>query len=280
MNKKLKTRMAIILDRSGSMASTKAQVIQGLNEQIQQAKEDSKDHDLLCSLVTFNGEVYEHLWDVPADKLVEAKAEDYNPFGSTACMDALGYTVHKLIETAPEDDKDVAYIVYVISDGQTNADHHFNPDSLKELVGGCQATKRWTFTFMGHDAGYLKNLARQTGVPLSNMAVWSNKDESRTKNAFQHQNRRQKKFFDDRKVGKMASAGYASESLNCVADFTEEAKDMLAKVSGTVDASIDANEFHDLGKLLENMPKYETHTWGESESLSLFGQTNKVSWKA
>jgi uncharacterized protein with von Willebrand factor type A (vWA) domain len=34
-----KTRMAIILDRSGSMAGTKKQAIDGLNEQIQQAKE-------------------------------------------------------------------------------------------------------------------------------------------------------------------------------------------------------------------------------------------------
>ena len=179
MEKKPKTRMAVILDKSGSMATTKSQAVEGLNEQIQQAREHAKEHDLRCSLVTFNGEVFEHLWDVPAEKLIEAKPEDYNPNGSTAWLDAVGYTIQKLLSTEGPEDAETAYLVYVISDGQTNADMHYNGEALKELIEGCMATKRWTITYMGHNARYLQEVARQTGVPLTNCAAWSNKSACR-----------------------------------------------------------------------------------------------------
>jgi hypothetical protein len=92
----------------------------------------------------------------PAGDLKEAKVEDFNPNGSTAMRDAMGYTVQKLLDT---DDGNTAYLVYVISDGQTNADSHYVPrfneatgqteDVLKDLLTGVQATGRWTITYMG-----------------------------------------------------------------------------------------------------------------------------------
>ena len=69
---KPKTHVAIILDRSGSMSGTRMPTVTGYNEQIEQVQNDSKDQDILVSLVTFNGHVYEHFWNESADKLTKA----------------------------------------------------------------------------------------------------------------------------------------------------------------------------------------------------------------
>jgi uncharacterized protein YegL len=221
---KPKTRIAIILDKSGSMAGTKQQTIEGLNEQIQQAKQRAKDQDLRCCLVTFDGEVYEHLWDVPAEKLVEASPEDYIPNGSTNWHDAVGYTIQKLLATATPDDKDTAYLVYVISDGQANVfTGHCTPDAVSELIEGTQGTGKWTYTYMGHNKAYLEQLARQTGVPVSNTAAWENKTRGGTKRAFQHQNMRLNKFLDERALGKAQSASYSAPVGAACADYTDAA---------------------------------------------------------
>lgn len=279
---KPRTRIAIVLDKSGSMASTKRQAIEGLNEQIQQAKIRAGEHDLRCSLVTFNGEVFEHLWDVPADKLMEAKVEDYIPIGGTAMRDAVGYTVQKLLNTEQPDDKDTAYLVYVISDGDTNSDMHYSQAALKELTESCQATGRWTFTYMGHDPKYMEKLSRDTGVPLSNMAVWSNRDSVRTRGAFQHQNKRMNKFLDERATGKLQACDYASDSVGCLADFTSDEDGKVADTGAPAAVPTQQPVYTPLKleDLLGKLPKYENvavqHVSYSGESL--FANTVGVKW--
>ena len=59
-NKNPKTHVAIVLDKSGSMGDTKDATISGYNEHVQQLKKNAQDgQEILVSLVTFNGEVFE-----------------------------------------------------------------------------------------------------------------------------------------------------------------------------------------------------------------------------
>lgn len=277
--KRVKTRIAIVLDKSGSMASGKAEAIQGLNEQIQQAKERSGTQDLRCSLVTFNGEVFEHLWDVPAEQLVEAKPEDFKPNGATAWYDAVGYTIQKLLSTEQPGDDDTAYLLYVISDGQTNSDMRYNPDALKELTESCLATKRWTITYMGHNIKYLEQQARSTGVPVSNCAAWSNKTGGSAKRGFTHQKQRLNKFFDERSAGKLATSNYASDGLEC-ADFTGHAPEVapVADIVAVPEVAVKV----DIGVLMGKLPHYtnvypEGYEAGQARN-GLFGQSVGVKW--
>ena len=109
MKNKTITHVAILLDKSGSMAKTKEQAIVGFNEQIQQIKENAKDQDIRTYLITFNASVFEHVWGEPAEKLTEASAEDYIPSGGTAMRDAIGYTLQKLLDTTdPKESDNVA----------------------------------------------------------------------------------------------------------------------------------------------------------------------------
>ena len=287
---KPRTRIAIVLDKSGSMAATKTQAIEGLNEQIQQAKKRAKEQDIRCSFVTFDGEVYEHLWDEPADKLVEANPADFVPNGSTAWRDAVGYTVQKLLNTADTDDKDTAYLVYVISDGQTNADCHYGPNAeriaaLKELIEGVQATGKWTFSYMGHDANYLAEMARQTGVPLSNMAAWSNRTGAAATRGMRAAGARLNKYLDERVGGKMQSASFNSDAGAAVAaDYEAEDAVEVAAAAAPDMSEVKLGKATDLNDLMSRLPKYTNVAVNcvarnDDGTVGLFANTQGVKWE-
>ena len=269
-----KTYVAIILDKSGSMASTKAGAISGFNEQIQQLKEDSKSQEIYCSLVTFNGEVFEHLWNVPADQLSEANAEDFQPLGSTAMLDAVGYTVQKMLNTTDHEDPNTAYLIITISDGQTNLDRHYSWESLKELTQSCEATKKWTFTYMGCTKEYMQQVAKNVGIQTSNVAAWSNDSIKHASLGFANMRSRQKKYFAERAMGQTVAGHYASDDLS-VADFT--AKVAESEPSPVV---LDLNSLPkvDFENVLNSQPKYQAQnspTWNGGK---LFENSMKVEW--
>lgn len=217
---KPKTYVAIILDQSGSMCDTKAEAVRGYNEQVQQMKLNSKEQDIFCSLVTFNGEVFEHLWCEPAEKLTEASPDDYITEGSTAMRDAIGYTIDKLKKTT-NDKEDVAYLVVVISDGVENASRHFTKNSLRALRNSVDKTK-WTFTYMGCDDETLHQVAEELDIPISNVAKWSNATPELAGRG-QHLNAvKMRGYYGNRAKGMTAQACVMSDSADKLADFTED----------------------------------------------------------
>lgn len=166
-----RTYIAIILDKSGSMESIRESTIKGYNEQVQQIKMNSKDLETYVSLITFNGNVYEHLWNKPADELTLTDDSGYVTIGSTAMLDAVGYTINKLCETTDVADKFNAYLIIVISDGEENASAHYNVDNLRELIQSRQDAKNWTFTYIGCDKSYLNKLATHMNIGVGNVAI-------------------------------------------------------------------------------------------------------------
>lgn len=218
---KPKTYVTIVLDKSGSMGGTKVATIQGFNEQVQQIKENAKNQDIFASLVTFNGEVFENLWCVEAANLQEATVADYHCNGSTAMRDAIGYTIDKLQNTV-EDDENTAYLMIIISDGEENSSVHVSVDSLRERIDACQATKRWTFTYMGCNADYLKKVAKETNIPISNMAIWNNADEENVAFAFAKSKKSMGNYYRSREVNEVPVSCLYACSADSFGDFTKE----------------------------------------------------------
>lgn len=172
MNRK-KIHFAVVLDKSGSMSPRKEQALTFFNEHVQQFRQEAKldEQDIYVSLVTFNGSVFEVTWNTDANLIEDAKPKDYQPDGSTALFDAMGYTISKLQKTVT-DDEDTTYFLIIITDGQENSSVEYkNYEKLNSLIEELKSTKRWTFTFLGCDEQYLSVISRQTGIPLSNMAV-------------------------------------------------------------------------------------------------------------
>jgi uncharacterized protein YegL len=216
-----KTYTTIILDRSGSMASTRLQAVQSYNEQVQQVKQNAKDQDIFTSLLTFNGDVFEHLWCEPADKLEESTAENYIPDGATAMRDAIGYAIDKLQATTVADEN-TAYNVMIISDGEENSSKKYSAAALSEKIRSLQSTGKWTFSYMGCSAQYLEEISRQTSVPISNMAVWGNSTREKARHCLRAANAKIGGYYTERAKGVVKLEGLYSEDSTKCADFEAE----------------------------------------------------------
>lgn len=252
---KQKTHVVVVLDQSGSMWKTKSSTINGYNEQVQQAKEDAEDQDILFSLITFNGNVKEHLWNVPVTEVQEANEQDLQTQGSTALFDALGYTIQKLLDTTDTEDENTAYLICVITDGEENTSKHYNANSIKELIESVQSTGKWTISYMGCDGNYLKEVARRTSVPVANCAVWSNSNKQNTEFAFSELKGKFGNYFRNRSKGVLCSANFHSSESgkvdNYVGSSTNEGSEAINSTSEVINSVFNnQNNTVDLGQWL------------------------------
>lgn len=223
MSKKLKTYVRIILDKSGSMGCIANQAVQNFNEQVQQMKINSDTQEIYCSLITFNGEVFEHLWDAPAKDLEEAAEGTYITGGGTAFYDALGYTINKTKQTALENidlDSDNAYLFYIISDGEENASKKYKQDSISKLIDSCNEEGNWTFTYMGCSKQYVEKVAKDINIPLANCAVWSNNNYYEAAHTLTAASSKLGGYYNSRSKGTRSVADFHSGS-NDLTDYSE-----------------------------------------------------------
>lgn len=234
---KPKTYVSIILDRSGSMSGTRQLTVTGYNEQVEQIQTDAKDQDIFVSLVTFNGNVFEHFWNENADKLVKSSYEDYNPNGSTALYDALGYTIDKLQKTTQEEEG-TSYLIITITDGEENASQQYkDSELLKHKIESLQKDKNWTFTFMGCSKDSMFRLARATGTSVANCAVWNNSNSVGALGGLVENKKKLSKYFSSRRRGEVKTVNYHSADADYCADYHDADLDLEA-VSGTLRDSI------------------------------------------
>lgn len=275
----MKTYVAFVLDKSGSMAGTQRETIEGFNEQIQQLKENTKNNkgDFLVSLVTFNGDVFEHFWDKNILEIEEASDKDYNPSGSTALRDAVGYTLNKLSKS--QEDEDTAYLVVIISDGCENASQKINSDALREQIESLKAKGNWTFTYMGCDEAYLRKISQEMAIPLGNMASWNNTTSRSTKRGLQHHNMALCRYTTARSSGEMVASDSFYSADNAPADFTENENLNLHIGSVTSQLGNPCNQI-DLGNVNpcvipvpENVVKKDV-----KPKATYFGEASKVTW--
>lgn len=228
----MKTHTVFILDKSGSMSCVANSTIRNFNEQIQQMKENSKDQEIYCSLITFNGDVYEHIWNENVSNIEEADENTYQTVGSTALYDAIGYCVNKAKETYKnEDPKEIAHLVYILSDGEENASKKYTQESVSSLLKSCDEEGNWTFCYMGCSKLQVETAAKNINIPLTNCAVWSNINERYADATLAKSTSQVDSYFKARASGQTATRSLYSTSG--MADFTESVD------SSVVDSSVD-----------------------------------------
>lgn len=246
MSKK-KTVMAMVVDRSTSMKDTAAQAEQNYNETVAQMKEYSKDQDIYCCLVTFSDDVFENFWLVRAEEMQPMQPGDFVCGGWTAFRDGVGHTIKRLREMEKESlaaGEDIAFLVSIISDGGENASKHIGEQELLDLVTEAEGTKRWTFMYMGCSPANLKEVGRMTGIPISNMAVWSNATQKAAAHGYTRSQSSYGNYLQMREKGVVQQdCLYSCDSLS-FADFTEDA---VSKDESVASACVGSNE------MLENI---------------------------
>ena len=151
------TRLALILDRSGSMATIEEATVAGVNKFIAEQKQVPGTATL--KLVQFD-DVYEEVFDTPiaeAPELTLSKTprpgqKTYEPRGCTALLDAIGRTITELgsgLAAMPEDARPSKVIVVIMTDGLENASKVFTTHQVLDMVVLQRDTYKWDFVYLG-----------------------------------------------------------------------------------------------------------------------------------
>jgi len=170
---KMKTYVALILDKSGSMKSIRDTAINNFNEQLQVLKKESNSPEVEAkkvllasdpanvsqgietkvSVIVFNDTVNTIDFDVDVNAISEITHQEYDPDGMTALYDAIGFTIDKFRDHYDLSDPNTGVLFVIITDGEENSSKTYSGKEgrriIKSKVDELNATGKWTFTFLG-----------------------------------------------------------------------------------------------------------------------------------
>lgn len=143
----MRTEIACVIDRSGSMNDIRSDAIGGFNAFLRDQKSVAGECKL--TLVLFNHEysiVHDgvNLQDVP-----ELTEQTYVPSGTTALLDAVGRTVDTIGGRLDKQaDKPKKVIVVILTDGMENASKDYTRSRVAEMIKHQQEKYSWEFIFL------------------------------------------------------------------------------------------------------------------------------------
>ncbi|MDR3225773.1 MAG: hypothetical protein LBT52_05730 [Clostridiales Family XIII bacterium] len=159
--KKGLTELVFILDKSGSMGGLEVDTIGGYNSML--GKQKAVEGACHITTVLFdNG--YELLHDRIDINAVSAITEkEYYIGGSTALLDAIGRTIHK-IGNAQKHTAD-AYraekvMFVIITDGEENSSHEYSAVRVKHMIERQKNRYGWEFVFLGANIDAVETAGR------------------------------------------------------------------------------------------------------------------------
>jgi Mg-chelatase subunit ChlD len=154
------SEILFILDRSGSMASMRADAIGGFNSFLADQKKVKGKANL--TLIQFDHEYEQQHASTPLKDVAPLTEATYVPRGSTALLDAMGRGISDLKARAKSKDKK---IVCILTDGQENASREFNKDKIKKLTEECQKDG-WSFVYLGANQDAMHEAQTTFGIDV------------------------------------------------------------------------------------------------------------------
>lgn len=144
------TYLTVVLDRSASMNNVRQATIDGFNELVK--GQAAKPGECLVTLAQFDHEYIPMYKDVPANLVRPLTFETYLPRGSTALLDAIGFTIESLgarLAALPETQRPANVIVVIQTDGEENTSKDYNRKRVFDMVSHQTSVYKWQFIFMG-----------------------------------------------------------------------------------------------------------------------------------
>ncbi len=155
--KKGLTELVFILDRSGSMCGLEEDTIGGFNGLIE--KQKNQDGEVIITTVLFDDR-YELLHDrMNLNSISNMTEKEYYVRGSTALLDAIGKTVHKIsnVQKQTIESERAENVLFVITtDGRENASREYDIQKIRQLIKSQKTKFGWEFMFLGANIDALK----------------------------------------------------------------------------------------------------------------------------
>ena len=174
------THIAVVLDRSGSMASCKSDVIGGFNQFLNDQKK--QEGEATITLTQFDTEYDVLANGISIKHLAELTNETYQPRGMTALYDAIGRTIEatKIAVLsaicsecgACKADDETNVIFVIITDGHENASVEFSHDQVMNTIKACRENLGWEFVFIGAAEDSM-DVGASLGINLGTCATYS-----------------------------------------------------------------------------------------------------------
>ena len=142
-----KTLIAALLDRSGSMETSKKATEDGWRELVNEQRQQPGQCQV--TLAQFDT-VYEVLYS--ATDIAEVPEFVVQPRGMTALLDATGKFITEIgeqLSALPEAERPGHVICLIMTDGMENSSHEWDWDGVKRLIKQQRDQWNWKFIFLG-----------------------------------------------------------------------------------------------------------------------------------
>ena len=144
------TELVFILDKSGSMSGLESDTIGGFNSML--AKQQALEGECRITTVLFDNN-YETLHDRIDIRAVSPITEkEYQVGGTTALLDAIGRTIHKIANVqrnTAEDYRAEKVMFVIITDGEENSSRKYSVGEIKTAIERQKTKYGWEFVFLG-----------------------------------------------------------------------------------------------------------------------------------
>ncbi len=162
--KKGLTELVFILDKSGSMSGLEKDTIGGYNSMLAKQKDVQGECYITTVIFDNNYELLHDRIDIRAVGPISDK--EYQVGGSTALLDAIGHTIHKIgnaqKHTAEEYRAENVMFV-IITDGEENSSREYSAKKVKEQIEKQKSKYNWEFIFLGANIDAVRT-AEQFGI--------------------------------------------------------------------------------------------------------------------
>jgi Mg-chelatase subunit ChlD len=179
------THVALLLDRSGSMAPLVSDVIGGVNQFLTEQR--AQGNDVRVSIVQFDSNDPQEVkvWGAPISEVGALTTADFQPRGGTPLLDATGLLIGRVKVDAQSRvaaglaEEDIVFVT--VTDGEENQSREFTLAQVKALVE-TQTAAGWTFVFLSAGLNAYGDAAAM-GFDASNSQAWDRRGDN-TRMAF------------------------------------------------------------------------------------------------
>lgn len=162
--KKGNTELVFILDKSGSMWGLEADTIGGYNAMLEKQKSLEGECRITTVLFSDHVELLHDRIDIKAVSPISEK--EYQVGGSTALLDAIGRTIHKIGHAQKhikDGDRAEKVMFVIITDGMENASREYSVEQVRQMIEHQKTRYGWEFLFLGANID-AKETAERYGI--------------------------------------------------------------------------------------------------------------------